>query len=236
MSDIYLIRHGQASFGSENYDKLSEKGIFQAKILGRHLANMEIKFDAIYSGEMERQKKTADGIVTEYRRKNLFVPEPVADASWNEYDSTAIWESQTAMMLKDDPTLFDGFDANHIDEKAFQAIFSNAMERWISGKYDAPGAVSWNAFKNRVTGGLNRLMKTWGSSKKIAVFSSAGAISVATQMALDLSDAKTIDLSWQLINASVTRLKYNDGKMILSGFNDIGPLESMGDKTLLSYR
>jgi len=27
MTTIYLIRHGQASFGAESYDKLSEKGV-----------------------------------------------------------------------------------------------------------------------------------------------------------------------------------------------------------------
>ena len=236
MSEIYLIRHGQASFGSKNYDKLSEKGVLQANILGRHLARLNVKFDAIYSGEMERQKKTAEGIISAYRQKRFFAPEPLVDASYNEYDSTAIWESQTTMMLKDDPTLFDAFDANNIDQKAFQNIFSKAVERWISGKFDTPGVVTWSDFKHRVVSGLSHLMKTWGASKKIAVFSSAGAISTAMQMAMGLSDAKTIDLSWQVINASVTRMRYNGGKIILSGFNDIAHLESTGDQTLLTYR
>jgi len=236
MSEIYLIRHGQASFGAKNYDKLSEKGVLQATILGEHLARLEVTFDAVYSGEMERQKKTAEGVVNAYRQNHFSIPEPLVDASYNEYDSTEVWDSQTAMMLKDDPMLFDGFGANNIDQKAFQKIFSKAMERWVSGKYDTPGMATWNDFKNRVGSGLTHLMKTWGASKRIAVFSSAGAISVATQMAMGLSDTKTIDLSWQVINASVTRFRYNGARITLSGFNDISHLESMGDKTLLTYR
>lgn len=36
MATIYLIRHGQASFGAENYDKLSPLGERQASILVRN--------------------------------------------------------------------------------------------------------------------------------------------------------------------------------------------------------
>jgi broad specificity phosphatase PhoE len=35
MPAIYLVRHGQASFGSENYDVLSPTGQLQASIVGK---------------------------------------------------------------------------------------------------------------------------------------------------------------------------------------------------------
>ena len=34
MATIYLVRHGQASFGKENYDQLSPRGWEQGRILG----------------------------------------------------------------------------------------------------------------------------------------------------------------------------------------------------------
>ena len=34
MSELILIRHAQASFGEENYDKLSDLGHKQARLLG----------------------------------------------------------------------------------------------------------------------------------------------------------------------------------------------------------
>ena len=33
MSEIYFVRHGQASFGSEDYDRLSPLGVRQAQVL-----------------------------------------------------------------------------------------------------------------------------------------------------------------------------------------------------------
>ena len=59
MSEIYFFRHGQASFGEENYDRLSPLGVRQAQVLARYLAKAGKVFDAVYYGEMERQQKTA---------------------------------------------------------------------------------------------------------------------------------------------------------------------------------
>ncbi len=236
MSEIYFIRHGQASFGSKKYDKLSEKGVLQSTMLGNHLAALEIKFDALYSGQMERQKNTAKAVIAEYNSKGIPIPEPRVDVAFNEYDSKAVWNAQTTMMLKDDPTLLDAINMDNINKKAFQKVFSKVVERWISGEFDTKGVVTWKNFKNRVVNGLNSLAKTWYPSKRIAVFTSAGAISAAVQKSMDLSDTKTMDLSWEILNASVTRMTYNNKKLSLSGFNNVAHLELTGGKTFLTYR
>ena len=59
MATIYLIRHGQASFGAENYDKLSELGCRQAEVAGEYFRDTGIQFDAVYSGDLSRQRETA---------------------------------------------------------------------------------------------------------------------------------------------------------------------------------
>ena len=110
------------------------------------------------------------------------------------------------------------------------------MNRWISGTYDLPESPKWSDFKKRVRQGLTDLMKKHRSKKQLAVFTSGGPISVAVQMALDISDQKTMAISWQLMNASFTRFKYNDQGIALAGFNDIAHLELEGDKALLTYR
>ncbi|MBC8442077.1 MAG: histidine phosphatase family protein [Deltaproteobacteria bacterium] len=236
MSEIYLIRHGQASFGEKNYDRLSDKGVAQAAVLGRHLAALNLKFDAVCFGEMDRQQKTAQGMIEAYREKGLFVPEPEVDKSFNEYDATAVWEAQVGQLLKEDSKFLLPIEKEPKNNAAFQEVFSKVVARWVSGKFDAKGDVIWKDFKQRVAGGLNALMEREGSSKRIAVFSSGGPISAAIQMAMELSDLKTIEISWQVINASVTKLKYNGEKVSLTGFNDITHLELTGDKTLLTYR
>ena len=59
MSELILVRHGQASFGAESYDKLSAKGVEQAKILAQHWQGLSENFDHIYSGTLLRQRETA---------------------------------------------------------------------------------------------------------------------------------------------------------------------------------
>ncbi len=236
MSEFFFFRHGQASFGAENYDRLSEKGAFQAGILGKHLANLNVKFDAVYTGTMDRQKETAAQVKEAYLEKGIFFSEPLIDASWNEIDSTRVWNAQVKMMMKDEPDLLDEIRMDPNNKKAFQTVFSKVMTRWVSGDFDASGDMTWIGFKQRVAQGLGHLCETFEGSKKIAVFSSGGPISIAVQAALELSDRKTLDLLWQVMNASITRLKYDGQRISLSGFNDITHLELKGDKTLITYR
>ena len=60
MSTIYLVRHGQGSFGTENYDRLSSVGREQVKLLGAHLAESGERIDHVYSGALNRQLETAE--------------------------------------------------------------------------------------------------------------------------------------------------------------------------------
>ncbi len=57
MAQLLLIRHGQASYGEPDYDRLSAKGVEQARALGKHLAGA--KLDALFVGPLRRQIETA---------------------------------------------------------------------------------------------------------------------------------------------------------------------------------
>ena len=96
--------------------------------------------------------------------------------------------------------------------------------------------VTWDGFKNRVVLGLDTLVKTWGPSKRIAVFSSGGPIGLVLQRTLDLSDTNALEISWQILNASITRIKYNSRGMMLAGFNEVTHLELEREEGLITYR
>ena len=53
MTIIHLVRHGQASFGKEDYDNLSEIGLKQAFLLGKYFKTLNIKFDKIFVGTLK---------------------------------------------------------------------------------------------------------------------------------------------------------------------------------------
>jgi broad specificity phosphatase PhoE len=236
MSEIYLIRHGQASFGQENYDRLSVLGMRQAKWVGRHLAELGRSFDAIYCGRLARQKKTAEALVAEYARAGLKTPTLTISKAFDEYDSTAVWESQIQQMAAEDPAVAETLNDIYSDPKTFQRLFAKVMVRWVSGEFDRPGVQRWRDYRRQVQEGFQELMRRHGSKKRLAVFTSGGPICIAVQMALDLSDRMAVELNWQIMNASVTRLLYNAGGMALSVFNDVTHLETAGGAGLISYR
>jgi broad specificity phosphatase PhoE len=236
MSEIYLFRHGQASFGEDNYDKLSPNGVKQSQILARHLAQTGKSFDAIYFGEMERQQKTAQEFIDYCSWNQLVTPQPTILDAFNEYDSVAVWEALVPELAQKDPSIAKDMAKIAGEKKAFQRVFSKVMDRWISGSYQAAGIPNWNGFKQRVRQGLEDLVARHGAGKQVAVFTSGGPISVIVQAALDLTDPKTLEVSWQLMNASVTRIKYNSRGIMLAVFNDVTHLELEGDERLLTYR
>jgi len=236
MSEIFFVRHGQASFGTDDYDRLSPLGFRQAKILAAYLAQTGKIFDAVYTGEMERQQKTAEEILNHYRDNQLAVPRPQIDDTFNEYDSFAVWEALIPEMTAEQPALAAELEKLPADRKAFQRIFSQVMNRWTQGKYKAAGIPRWDDFTRRVVLGVDKIAARHGARKRLAVFTSGGPISVAVRSALGLSDRMTLEISWQLMNASITRLKYNSRGIMLAGFNEVSHLELEGDANLLTYR
>ena len=76
MAKIYLIRHGQASAGAENYDVLSPHGKVQAERLSAYFKNKGVFFDKIFTGPLERQKDTALHFNSFLQTHNISIKEP----------------------------------------------------------------------------------------------------------------------------------------------------------------
>jgi len=235
MSAIYFIRHAQASFGGENYDRLSKLGIRQAQILGDHFANLGLSFQATYTGTMERQIDTAKTVLFRMHGDAAELDLRLRE-EFNEYDSAAVVKSQIPQMIHEDPSLSKMLSRIYTDPVAFQQVFERAVTRWISSRHDVSGTETWQAFTARVRQGVVGVMKTNGPKKRITVYTSGGAISAVMQMALGISDAKTIQLSWQIRNTSVSIFKYNREGIGLSSFNSVAHLEFQNDAELLTYR
>ena len=58
MGNLYLVRHGQASFGAEDYDNLSELGRKQAVRLGEYFRDNGQSFDTVFTGTLRRHGQT----------------------------------------------------------------------------------------------------------------------------------------------------------------------------------
>ena len=61
MGTLYLVRHGQASFGADNYDQLSPLGWQQSRRLGQYFKERGYQFEAVITGTLQRHDETWQG-------------------------------------------------------------------------------------------------------------------------------------------------------------------------------
>jgi broad specificity phosphatase PhoE len=227
-----VIRHGQASFGKSDYDRLSDLGRRQAKVLGTYLKKQEVVFDAAYCGTMQRQRDTAELVLSKMPSPPVLKTLP----QLNEYDSETIMEALLPSLLQDEPGLSDLLPNMYSDRRAFQQLYERAMLRWIIGRHETGGAETWQGFQDRLTRGIDQVRAEHDRGRTVALFTSGGPISGVMRLALDLGDEIALRLTWVIRNASVSSFFYNHEKLTLSQFNRTGYLECMGDPALLTYR
>ncbi len=236
MSMIYLIRHGQASFGHHNYDRLSPLGIRQAGILARHLFDSGFQPDAVCSGSMDRQTTTAEEVLNLYQDRGNPLPGLECMAGFNEYDTTSIVTAMFPAMAEEDPSLKDELPRMYASKASFKRVFETAMLRWVTGRYDTDGIETWEGLKARVAREMKTIMERYGSGRTIAVFTSGGAIAASLSNVLGLPGEYAMRLNWQIVNTSMTRYMYNEKRITLAGFNSIAHLELERDPSLITYR
>lgn len=236
MGSIYLIRHGQASFGADDYDVLSPIGIRQAEMLGAHLAELGIHIDRSLSGDLRRQQHTADAALGQLREAGLPAPALEIDAAFNEFDADAVIRALLPALLPEEP------EALHVLRNAaqhraeFQRLFARLIGRWVSGEYDQPELQSWAAFVEQVQGGLNRLLEQAQSKQNIAVFTSGGTITALLHLITGVPADKAFELNWQIVNTSLSCLKFRGSQVSLASFNSHVHLQLLKAPELITYR
>jgi broad specificity phosphatase PhoE len=234
MGQIYLVRHGQASFGAANYDQLSELGAHQAQRLGEWFSRNEIGFQRVVTGDMERHRQTARGCMGALASGP---PEAAwqTDAGFNEYNHEEVLVRHRPDFV--DPLAIAQFLKSSDDAKRdFQQMFKDSMARWMSGAHDGDYTETWSAFRLRCIAAFQRLLDSAGASQNIIVFTSGGTIATLCQHLLGLQDAQMADLNWSLVNCAVTKLFYQPGRVSLSYLNNYAHFEHASDRKVVTYR
>jgi broad specificity phosphatase PhoE len=235
MSEIFLVRHGQASFRQENYDVLSPVGITQAKLLAAHFLTMGLCFDTLYSGPLERQKDTAGHFAAEYRTKGVPIPDTSIIEGLTEYDTRTVITRYLPGIIENDPSLARNRKDMFADYASFRKIFERSVIAWVNDP-DCRGLESWRDFCARIAESLKRIMNANGSGRRIAVFTSGGAIAASMKVVLGLGDERAMRLGWEIVNTSVTRYKYSGGSIGLVSFNSSAHLECAGNPEHITYK
>jgi broad specificity phosphatase PhoE len=231
MTRLYLVRHGQASFGADHYDRLSPLGERQSRLLGQHLQRTSFRADAWLSGTLERQRATLAAML--HGRETP--PAIDSHAAFNEYDHEAILGAYLPRVMEELGLTPDQRVALFTDTRQFQLAFARVMQHWVDGApHERAPFETWEAFQTRLRESLERLARS--GHERIVIVTSGGPIAFAVQVALGLTIEKTFALNWAIYNASVTELRLRRGALMLSGFNGVAHLELAGDPKLLTYR
>lgn len=240
---LWLVRHGQASFGKADYDCLSRLGEQQSRILGEHFAKAGLHFDAVYSGEMKRQRDTAELVIEKQPHPPLPVPKILSE--FNEYDFMAIIHDQLPVLM-DELGLPENILGNlRTDRKTFQKLFNTIYTRWVAGTHNSAEIESYQHYIARVKKGLSMVVRNSHPGQNIGIFTSGGVINAVMQMALDLPDNVTTELGWRIRNTSVSLFTASKEKATehgslfkcrLTSFNSTAHLDLTGNPDLATYR
>ena len=237
MGSIYLIRHGQASFGAEDYDVLSSLGHRQSMVLGDYLAQLDIRFDRCVSGAMKRQQDTARTTLQRIADLNdQGLPPIEIDPAFNEFPADAVIQAHMPELLQVEPNALHIFSNAAAHRREFQRLFSYVIQRWVSGEHEKKDLESWQEFVERVRQGLERLLNEAGRKDRIAIFTSGGTITALLQLAIGVPPIKAFEMNWQIVNTSLSQLKFREHEIALASFNSHVHLELMKNPELITYR
>ena len=217
MTTIYLIRHGQASFGAESYDKLSPNGELQAILLGQYFNQILKEAPYVVAGSMQRHQQTATLAFAQCFPEVEFE----TDQAWNEFNHQQVFAQYEPRFNQ--PHLLKQDVENEINPRAYLAkIFEGAIGRWTGGEYHHEYDESWPHFKNRVESALQNLCDELAKTKPryAVVFTSGGVISVVAGKLLELNPNRTFALNWAMTNASMTTLRLVGNEPQLLSLNE----------------
>jgi broad specificity phosphatase PhoE len=237
MGRLWLVRHAQASFLQENYDKLSDLGEAQSRLLGEYWVRHKMHFDRVCSGPRVRQKDTARIVGDAYRQAGLDFATLTTLDEFDEYEGEAVMRNALPGLLEEDARIrelhraFEESKDPAERRKTFQKTFEAVIGRWVNGEISPAGVESWDAFSARVRRGFKAFLSESGQGERLAIFTSGGPIALAVQRALDLSPQNTLRVSWMAQNCSYSEFIFSRERFTMSTFNSFPHLDDLSMQT-----
>lgn len=257
MITILLARHGQASFGQNNYDKLSDLGGKQAKMLGLHYAHTKRRIDAIYSGSLVRQQDSASHFWQSYRsflstdNQNSVINakslSQIASAdsiskqadhilpAFNEFNHHDVFiKSNPAFAIQG--TISAEIAKSDRPQSRLGELFDQALQRWHSGAHDEDYEESWPMFNSRARQALEQIHSLivqddrLNEDSSVLVFTSGGVIAAIVAHLLGQGSQTAYQLNRSLVNTGVTAITLREQGPSLLSLNEYSHLFADGER------
>jgi len=212
MGTLYLVRHGQASFGADNYDQLSARGMQQSVRLGEYFSQKGLQFEAALTGSLQRQIQTFAGI----REGAGLTTQASTFPGLNEYDSAAVIAAIHPQELEkpDTPELY----RHHF------RLLRDGLTQWMNGVVSPRGMPSYRQFVDDIAAVLDHVRKTFEGN--VLLVSSGGPIATAVGQVLGTTPETTIEMNLRIRNSAVTEFVFNPKRHTLLTFNTLPHLDA----------
>jgi len=222
MGTLYLVRHGQASFGADNYDKLSELGHRQCVRLGEYFRHKGVTFDATLVGTLQRQVESLAGIAEGLQ----WQAKPLSWPGLNEYDSRAVVSAIH-------PGPLGKPDTPELVRHHFR-LLRDGLAQWMAGTTQPVGMPSYADFVSGVTGALDHIRQNL-HGKTVLIVSSGGPISTAVGHVLSTPPETTTELNLRIRNSSVTEFAFTPKRHMLVTYNTLPHLDHPDHAPWITY-
>lgn len=235
MATIYIVRHGQASFGADNYDKLSELGQRQAQVVGEYFRDCGVHFDAAYSGDLSRQRDTAELALASQPGN---VPHNI-DPRFNEIQNDEQLKYLMPEVVERNPAIQALVDKGLSSSKDYQKVIDAVFNFWVSPDCNESRIQSWADYSEGARQAVADVIKEQGGGKTVGIFTSGGTLATIVAQVLGLGGSQTYQFYEPVFNCSVTQLFYSGSRVSMSYFNDCSFLQLLGKQrgeNLVSYR
>lgn len=228
---LWLLRHAQASFGSDDYDRLSPRGEQQAERLARWLAmDPDLRFAHVVSGTLRRHVQTLAPIAQAFEAVDRALPPPEQDHDWNEFQHDAViraWAQRHA----DDARIAAARNAS--DRRTIHALLAAALHAWAAGELDGDVPETWAAFGARVARARAKLDAL--RHGRILVISSGGPIARCAQFALGCDAQRTVKLNLALRNTALSEFRGAGDGWDMAIWNMLPHLPDPADRGWVTY-
>ncbi len=223
MAILYLVRHGQASFAAENYDRLSELGRRQSVWLGEYFAERGIVFARAVCGTLQRQRETARAILETMGS----APAATEHPGWNEYSGEALYRAYLGGEW--------GQARAQGDVRAVYRTIKAALADWSQGKLQGPLPETWAEFGVRIGAAMRSACAGLSEDANVLAASSGGAIGRAVADLLQAPAQTAIELNLQFRNSGFCEIFFSPRSLRLISFNCVPHLERIDRREAITY-
>lgn len=214
MSTLTLIRHGQAAFGADRYDALSDRGREQAERAGAFLRDRGRSFDQVWVGPRDRHRLTARHVLEPLGLDWQVSPEPSLDEFAEGQQILAAAQQRQGVRLVG-PEAVRGREAAR--------CYAEEIDAWAHGRSVIPGVPSPAAFRRTVAEWLSRATASPAPGQRVVAVTSGGVIAAVLCEVLQVPDAELSRFMHAIYNASISEFAFSAGRTpSLVSFNTAG--------------